>query len=1618
MEEQLTMKKKRTVIVVKNLRDLSPKRQLLVSRKPTGNDDVYNLETSQIGNSSPSKADRTKDGSYIPRSILGDPSVYEDIERKNKDILKSKRIESRANTQNSGRMSPNNNNFSGPRTASPPNPPRPYSSSSSNANSTKQTEEDNINNNDEDDEDSTYEPDLADDPDQYIAILKKQKSKAINVRLLNGEQEYKIRNLLPINERFNSNKEGKVLALWQERKAYWDNIQNGISKKINANKSHSLMMASTDDYRAKTEEYDLLQAAIPKENRFGTHGWQKSLRGGGPRTIAVGHIFSGIECEVKESFLAPKVVRKPNNIKRKKATFIDDTPQIRAKQKELSSNLMTLRPHAVTFDDANDLVVKCNGLFDWAIDSSSELFAARAVKANELAVDNYFQNASESGNVDEVELKSNKIVKQQPISDEFDVNSKEKIDFLSSREVVFSSVQGKVVHQTVSFKNSGITCLSYSWNKIENSVASGSDMSKLQSDREELPREYVISKDKSCFFCLKDKGICMPGETIYTMFSFYSKGCGGSFNQSWRLETKPRSLVSLITINLSSQSSSSVDSSTSPVYFNMPFSIKLHGHSFSIDESTTKRANISSFFTTKTIETEKNDEALKILRRQRTPLTLENIQERKIKIFENVNENLLKSVSERYCDSIHLYTTFERLSLLTELCERSTNFNVKVASRYMHVLKQTSYIEEENSNNSSNGELELTNVIFANKDENKLCEIKSLIFPEKVIESFDEITNEMICTSWDFNVNNMISALEVSLENGGKINELEKIIADKSAADEKERLKQERIAERRAAAIATGDDPDDEEEDDEEEEDEEEDLENIIVIEHPLVIQAKELIAECHSKIFLLMICPNNEIVYDDIRNRIGESLDSFDSWKSSAREHAEITSEETIVTPFESPFTSETGKLQWKNALNPPEPEPVDPKAKKKEAPKKGKDVTAVASEDQSNLYYKNICDNVKNGLLDASVNFFTSIDSRMELKSKNVLDSFGLGSNLFNLAVCRNEDVSDGEKGKIAFLNFTGDSFVRTDYCSAFDEINISRNKALNNIINLAEYGASGIVLVYESDKSSVSSISEYTNTMKELLTHLSELRRPPLQKKKKNAPIPPSYTHFEFDVSFSSSLVELKVDINNLIKSKLATKIETGNDFIIKIPIILIENISISNVIPEEPVLPEVFSDDEECAISIGLEESNLFRQQRWISRRPHRVNVTISSGECVDCYADTSAALSEVYDLATKACGAIWVEGSPKTIFSPCSFAVQKCSAVSRVVSNDLREAAVWVGVLQNMPRADSLLNESTDEKIPSFISNHFKSIFPSLSSDNNLSPNFGAVIGGDLRIEKMTVIDHLIDLTTNIFIVGEVAIPFLALSGRIIFSKYTSLCQEYRDAALALVKKSRLRGVNIILPTDIIEGEELIQLSDKQKCDKYDNEARDEGGEYEGETKTTYLALPELVSGEEDKIYENIIVKGYVYDVGSETCKLLEKEIPTYSILFVWGTVGVCEISSFQSGQRSLINASVKSGDDEDSVNNMQPLHSIVTGHSAVEWYSRISDPTGEIGGELSKYGRISYSCRESSFICGLLSMQNSSTLKSKLLLRSSHENEFIYNIPLKNSEEEEEEEDEEDEDED
>jgi hypothetical protein len=484
-------------------------------------------------------------------------------------------------------------------------------------------------------------------------------------------------------------------------------------------------------------------------------------------------------------------------------------------------------------------------------------------------------------------------------------------------------------------------------------------------------------------------------------------------------------------------------------------------------------------------------------------------------------------------------------------------------------------------------------------------------------------------------------------------------------------------------------------------------------------------------------------------------------------------------------------------------------------------------------------------------------------------------------------------------------------------------------------------------------------------------------------------------------------------------------------------ILEDLSLPAVTPPEPVLPALVSSDDEPAIDIGYEESLVERQRVWDSNKPYHVpcDVVDSKGamHVVDCYSDSTAALREIFVLSNSYHESIWVEANREVLFLPATSAIQKYSSTLKeniLVSQEIRNMLVWIGLLQLMPRVadyiaqgnalvkrnQELANEvagdgaEASEGVEAAVevsaeTKHIMNLFPLCDGVANI-PKFTAVIGGSITTEKFAAIDNLIDLANTIINCGEMMIPFLGVmyKKQYVFSKHET--GNYNEVCLYLLKQSKLRGTLLLLPNDVLIGDEAVKNLDRV-YEKYDPEARDEGVEYEGEK--TNLAL-DSTSTTVQKI------NGHIYDVGSSTCETICDTLKSSNIVLLWGPAGVCESSAFQFGQRCIIESISKKPDNgEGNTENAESnsKYTIVLGDSTCEWFSRVVDGDGEMGGDLVKYGRVSFMDRKSAPFIGILTMQNSNLL-SNILLRAPNSDEFVYNDVVVNKDEEEEEEEDDD----
>lgn len=231
-------------------------------------------------------------------------------------------------------------------------------------------------------------------------------------------------------------------------------------------------------------------------------------------------------------------------------------------------------------------------------------------------------------------------------------------------------------------------------------------------------------------------------------------------------------------------------------------------------------------------------------------------------------------------------------------------------------------------------------------------------------------------------------------------------------------------------------------------------------------------------------------------------------------------------------------------------------------------------------------------------------------------------------------------------------------------------------------------------------------------------------------------------------------------------------------------------------------------------------------------------------------------------------------------------------------------------------------------------------------------------------------------------------PFLAFEA-VQLSKYVDICSKFRSATKVIVSKARARGVKLILPSDLSVADEPLKEITKKTSS---GGSLDEGVDYDGDIKVLPLSL--------ERSDSVVTIDGYVFDIGPSSCKDLKTLIETSDLVINYGTLGACETSSFQVGQRALVEALARKPYDEEapgaSTSSSSKPQALVIGNTTVEWFARIVDPDGERAGAISEAGIVAYTCRFSGLFVGILRNSYSAILDA-FSTRPPVGGEWIYN---------------------
>lgn len=146
--------------------------------------------------------------------------------------------------------------------------------------------------------------------------------------------------------------------------------------------------------------------------------------------------------------------------------------------------------------------------------------------------------------------------------------------------------------------------------------------------------------------------------------------------------------------------------------------------------------------------------------------------------------------------------------------------------------------------------------------------------------------------------------------------------------------------------------------------------------------------------------------------------------------------------------------------------------------------------------------------------------------------------------------------------------------------------------------------------------------------------------------------------------------------------------------------------------------------------------------------------------------------------------------------------------------------------------------------------------------------FVAILGGSKVSDKVAVIDALIDKCDTLIIGGGMCFTFLVAQG---YSVGTSLMEkDWVERAAAMLKKAQEKGVEILLPSDVV-------------C----------AGEFSNDAKTLHCNVSDIPDD----------MMGL--DIGEETTKAYAKAIAKAKTVFWNGPMGVFEMSSFEAGTKGV-----------------------------------------------------------------------------------------------------------------
>ncbi|CAM9389974.1 unnamed protein product, partial [Choristocarpus tenellus] len=398
--------------------------------------------------------------------------------------------------------------------------------------------------------------------EKYLHHLAQVAKGASRSRATQLQKEENLLERIGLTERITMQREANAMRHWRRRQRDWAHVKAAMSEKT-GKASEDLVMSTAGDYRERSEEYTLIQNAIPLNEKYSCDGyWMMSLRGYGERHCSVGNIFSGLFCEIGDKVDLPRVVRPPTGCpmdSTRKRTW-RDSHALKLRKRQLASTLQAFRPQTLQPSDTKGLLVEGQDLLEWAVSSSKDFFERQDRLLREVNVGKHAVEIllSITPQIVKIIIPPMFVVLCSP-----SVSPKTYHYLLNHTAIQVTSLKfllmkveagGDLATTRVTMRNVGSTVLFFSWSRILRGTTIVSENVAESRRREEGESKFVtaplVHKDSALldpshhFFCHEASGTLLPEVSKTVTFSFKSED-PGMFSDRWRLETVPVAAIML-----------------------------------------------------------------------------------------------------------------------------------------------------------------------------------------------------------------------------------------------------------------------------------------------------------------------------------------------------------------------------------------------------------------------------------------------------------------------------------------------------------------------------------------------------------------------------------------------------------------------------------------------------------------------------------------------------------------------------------------------------------------------------------------------------------------------------------------------------------------------------------------------------------------------------------------------------------------------------------------------------------------------------------------------------------------------------------------------------------------